>query len=72
MGVDVLMKKGYAEAALCIQAECCRSSKPDNLNKLLDRLLDPKKDIDDSDTIEWIGWLMAGGLTPEEWRTSSK
>ena len=65
MDVEVLMKKGQRGAAAYIQ-ECCRSSRPENLNKLLDKLLDPSKPLKEFETIEWLKWLMAGGCTPDE------
>ncbi|CAL8073578.1 unnamed protein product [Orchesella dallaii] len=66
MDTDVLIKKGYRAAAAYIHAECSRSTRPENLNKLLDNLLNPTKEIDNWETIEWCKWLMAGGCTPDE------
>ncbi|ODN00342.1 E3 ubiquitin-protein ligase UBR3 [Orchesella cincta] len=66
MDTDVLLKKGYRAAAAYIHAECSRSTRPENLNKLLDNLLNPTKEIDNWETIEWCKWLMAGGCTPDE------
>ena len=33
---------------------------------LLDHLLHPEKDIDDSDTVDWCRWLVGGGRTPDD------
>ena len=66
MDTEVLLKKGYRAAAAYIHAECSRTSRPETLNKLLDSLLVPSKEIDNWETIEWCKWLMAGGCTPDE------
>ena len=47
-------------------------SSPDSLKNFLNRLLDPVKDINDSETIDWCRWLMAGGQTPEEFANEGK
>ncbi|EEB17463.1 ubiquitin ligase E3, putative [Pediculus humanus corporis] len=47
-------------------------SSPDSLKNFLNRLLDPVKDINDSETIDWCRWLMAGGQTPEEFANEVK
>lgn len=33
---------------------------------LMDHLLHPDKDIDDSEAVEWCKWLVGGGRTPEQ------
>ncbi|XP_076232510.1 ubr3 ubiquitin ligase isoform X2 [Calliopsis andreniformis] len=66
---QVLMNKGKRDAAAYIHAECSNQTLdtgPQHLNELLDVLLNPSKSIDDSETIDWCRWLMAGGRTPEE------
>lgn len=70
METEVLLKKGKRGAAVYIQAECSRSARPDNLNALLDTLLDPLKSVDDWETIDWCRWLMAGGITPDEFAST--
>lgn len=53
-------------SASYIQSECSSRNDHKVLNELLDTLLDPKKRIDEWDTIDWCRWLMAGGKTPDE------
>lgn len=72
MDTEVLLKKGHRAAAAYIHAECSRSARPETLNKLLDNLLNPSKDIDNWETIEWCKWLMAGGCTPDEFAANGK
>jgi len=66
--VQVLLGKGKRGAATYIglatgqDTGCC----PQYLNGLLDVLLNPRKSIDDWETIDWCKWLMAGGRTPDE------
>jgi E3 ubiquitin-protein ligase UBR3 len=69
---EVLLNKGKRAAAAYIQAECARSTRPENLNNLLDTLLDPLKRIDEWETIEWCRWLMAGGCTPDEFSSTGR
>lgn len=68
--VRVLMSKGKRGAAAYIHGECTNramgSGCTRHLNELLDILLNPSKAIDDWETIDWCKWLMAGGLTPDE------
>ncbi|KAL0268005.1 UNVERIFIED_CONTAM: hypothetical protein PYX00_010107 [Menopon gallinae] len=47
-------------------------SSSDSLRDFLNELLAPVKDINDPETIEWCRWLMAGGLTPEEFANEVK
>lgn len=55
------MGKGKRGAAEYIKT--CRS--PEILNEILDRILSHEISINDSESIDWIRWLMAGGNTPE-------
>lgn len=47
-------------------------SSSDSLRDFLNELLAPVKGINDPETIEWCRWLMAGGLTPEEFANEGK
>ena len=58
---------------LNLQAECNSSNagepsrkEPQHLNALLDYLLDPEKDINNQDTIDWCRWLVGGGTSYED------
>lgn len=62
----VLMKKGKRGAAAIVHADCSNNTSPRLLNELLDILLNPRKAIDEWETIDWCKWLMAGGRTPDE------
>ena len=55
------------------QAECNSSNtgepsqkEPQHLNALLDYLLDPEKDVNNQDTIDWCHWLVGGGTSYED------
>lgn len=70
-----LFKKGKRKSASSIQVECARHDKQDDhkqLNQLLDILLDPRKPISDSENLDWLKWLIAGGKSPEEFAQSGK
>lgn len=66
IAATVLMKKGKRGAADYVHAN------PQHLNELLDLILNPKKPIDDWETIDWIKWLMAGGRTPDEFTSTGE
>lgn len=67
IAAHVLMKKGKRGAAAYIHADCSGTATPNHLNELLDLLLNPRKAIDEWETIDWCKWLMAGGRTPDEY-----
>ncbi|XP_075237272.1 ubr3 ubiquitin ligase isoform X2 [Lycorma delicatula] len=62
----ILMKRGRRGAASHIHSDCSNAGSPRLLNELLDILLNPGKNIDEWETIDWCKWLMAGGRTPDE------
>lgn len=72
IAAHVLMKKGKRGAAAYIHADCSGATSPDHLNELLDLLLNPRKAIDEWETIDWCKWLMAGGRTPDEFSSIGK
>ena len=39
---------------------------PAHLQALMDHLLHPEKDLDDSETVDWCRWLVGGGRTPDD------
>lgn len=59
--IQQIVGKGKRGAAEYIKT--CRS--PEILNEILDRILSHEISINDSESIDWIRWLMAGGNTPE-------
>ncbi|KAI1295772.1 E3 ubiquitin-protein ligase UBR3 [Halotydeus destructor] len=72
---DGLLKKGKKTTAKNVQTECSKSDKKEDhkqLNQLLDQLLDPRKPISDSEIIEWLRWLIAGGSSPDDYAQSVK
>lgn len=61
-----IIQMGKKDASTYINAECCGGGSTPELNMLLDYLFDPEQPIDNSESIEWVRWLIAGGRTPEE------
>ncbi|KAG5894132.1 hypothetical protein JTB14_004070 [Gonioctena quinquepunctata] len=66
----VLMSKGKRATAAYIHADCSNERNPQHLNEVLDNLLNPQKDIEEWETIDWCKWLMAGGRTPDEFSST--
>lgn len=71
---QMIMQKGKRMAAAFINADCTsnRGGQSVHLDLLLDNLLDPEKSIDNSETIDWCKWLIAGGRTPSEFSAIGK
>ena len=77
---EILIKKGKRGAAAFVQAECMSAKTgaatsghspetlqtPAHLQALMDHLLNPEKDLDDSETVDWCRWLVGGGRTPDD------
>ena len=77
---EILIKKGKRGAAAFVQAECMSAKTgattsghspevlqtPAHLQALMDHLLHPEKDLDDSETVDWCRWLVGGGRTPDD------
>jgi len=77
---EILIKKGKRGAAAFVQAECMSNKAgtsgatqtqevhqiPQHLQALLDHLLHPEKDINDTETVDWCRWLVGGGRTPDD------
>lgn len=63
---DIVMKMGKRSGAAFINAECMAGPPYLHLDSLLDIILDPNAKIDDTQTIDWCKWLIAGGRTPTE------
>lgn len=66
-----IMQKGHREGAAFINDECV-NGRADCLNYVLDVILNPEKNIDNLDNIEWCKWLIAGGRTPDEFASIGK
>lgn len=49
-----------------VQAECSKSAETNQFKELLAVLLNPLKSIEDTEVVDWIKWLIAGGKTPTE------
>lgn len=67
----MVMQKGHREGAEFIINECV-NGKTDYLNCVLDVILNPERNIDNLDNIEWCKWLIAGGRTPDEFASIGK
>ena len=77
---EILIKKGKRGAVAFVQAECMSAKTgatssghspevlqtPAHLQALMDHLLHPEKDLDDSETVDWCRWLVGGGRTPDD------
>ena len=65
------MKRGKRSVATYVKHECLRSHSQQQLSELLDYLLDPEKELNDTglpvfERLDWIRWLIAGGTTFDE------
>jgi hypothetical protein len=66
MAAQALMKRGKRPLATYFKAECCRPSGVQQLQDLLDFLLDKSNPIDDSERLDWLRGIIAGGATFDE------
>lgn len=66
--IQQIVGKGKRGAAEYIKT----SRSPEILNEILDRILSHEISINDSESIDWIRWLMAGGNTPENFTAIGK
>lgn len=78
---QMLMQRGKMGTAAQINNACsfggggvgaAGGDETPDLDELLDILLDPEKPIDESETIDWCKWLIAGGRTPTEFSSIGK
>ena len=63
---QLLMKRGKRNLAKHFKEEASRQQSPQQLSEFIEFLLDPKKPLDDFETLDWCRWLIAGGSTYEE------
>lgn len=68
---SMVIQKGYSDGASFINNECV-NGKREYLNCVLDVILNPEKNIDNLEHIEWCKWLIAGGRTPDEFASKGK
>lgn len=61
-----LRKKGKRTTASIIHQELSANGFSETLNIMLDDLLSPEKDFNDSDNIEWCKWIIASGKSPND------
>lgn len=61
-----IMLRGRKEASSYISAECSRGGPTPELDAVMDYLFDPEQPIDNSNSIEWVRWLISGGRTPDD------
>lgn len=55
-----------------VQAECSKSTETNQFKELLNVLLNPLKSIEDTEAVDWIKWLIAGGKSPAEFSSLGK
>lgn len=67
----MIKDKGKRQGAVIIYNECV-TGKTETLDNVVEEILDPEENIDNTDNIEWCKWLIAGGLTPDEFTTIGK
>ncbi|XP_055914152.1 E3 ubiquitin-protein ligase Ubr3 isoform X3 [Eupeodes corollae] len=60
-----LYKRQHEIGAL-VNVECCRNGPTPDLDAIMYHLFSPKEPIDNTDKMDWIRWLIAGGRTLEE------
>lgn len=61
-----IIKREKRSVALYLRDESAKSHNLKPLNDYLDSLLDPKKPIDDFESIDTCMWIISGGVTFEE------
>ena len=61
-----LKQKGKRAIASTIHQELSANGHSETLNVMLDDLLRPDKDFNDSDIIEWCKWIIASGKSPND------
>ncbi|XP_052094995.1 E3 ubiquitin-protein ligase UBR3-like [Mytilus californianus] len=65
--VNALLKRGKRTVATHFKSECFRKSGNKSLHEFMNYLFDPRnKSIDDVDVLDWCRWLIAGGVTFDE------
>jgi hypothetical protein len=67
-----LRQKGKRNTAAAIHQELSANGYSETLNILLDDLLSPDKDFNDSDNIEWCKWIIASGKSPNDFSSQGK
>lgn len=67
-----LLKRGKRAVALYVKEEYSKTSNSKPLNDQLDAVLDPQQPIDDFENIDTCKWLIAGGLTFDEFAKKGK
>lgn len=68
-----IIEKGMQEGAAVIYNECMRAH-TESLDNVVEVILNPEEPIENDDlkNIEWCKWLIAGGLTPDEFTSIGK
>jgi hypothetical protein len=69
----LLRQKGKSTTASTIHQEFVSANGySETLNIMLDDLLSPDKDINDSDNIEWCKWIIASGKSPNDFSAQGR
>lgn len=68
----LLRQKGKRATANTIHQELSANGYSETLNVMLDDLLSPDKDINDSDNIEWCKWIIASGKSPNDFSSQGR
>ena len=60
------LKRDKRSIAAYLKEEFTRTNNKKGLNDYIDGVCDSQKPIDDPDTIDWYKWIIAGGMTYDE------
>lgn len=68
-----IIEQGMQQGSAAIYNECMRGV-TDSLDNVIDVILNPNEQIENDElkNIEWCKWLIASGLTPDEYTKSGK
>lgn len=69
LDIQSLLAKTKPEVGAVIKANCTHSEH-EQLNLVLEHFLSPSNPIDDEKILDWLGWIVAGGSTPEEFSST--
>lgn len=72
LNAKTVREKGKRDAASTIFTELSTQGRSASLDVLIDDLLDLDKLVDDSEIIDWLRWLIAGGKSPTEYTSIGK
>ena len=59
---ELIFKKSKKQGAIYFSNECLKSNNNKFINQVLDIILNPLKDMADSDSIEWLKLFISSGI----------